>query len=184
MKVILALLLALASLPAFASGTANAVGHSSSDSGAMAATGPITFEGSQQRGTTTAYVTPPIYTAPSAFSLSPYNCGGADTLTVGTPWVGGGTSHAKTMPDCSGQANALLAMKMGMMQVAILRAWCFGTDANRMSYEAAGHICPASATAKGIPGAPVGPKFAVAKTVEPTVRHGTINADGTTTWKD
>lgn len=144
---------------------------SASDAGAMAHN-TVVFEAAEQRGRTTIFATPPIYTAPSTVSMSPYNCGGSDTMTIGTPWGGFGGSSVEELPDCMAQANAVMAWKMNMQDVAILRLWCFGSDANRMAFEASGRACPSSATAKGIPGAPVGPKFAVAPAMTLTGRIG------------
>jgi hypothetical protein len=141
----------------------------------------VTFEGTQYPTTTHNYGTPMIYGAPSAFGFSPSNCGGSDTLTVGTPIGGFAGSHAKPMYDCNVRQDTVMLYQLGLREAAKLRMVCFGSDANRQAYEAAGGVCPATGTAKGIAGAPVGPKFEPAPQVAKTL-YGTINADGTVTY--
>lgn len=139
------------------------------------------FNSAPQRGSTTVYETPPIYTAPSTFGFSQNNCGGSDTATVGTPWLGFGGSKSKEMFDCNNRADTIILYQLGLHEAAKLRMVCFGADANRRAFEAAGGVCPSSATAKGIDGAPVGPKFEPAPQLAMTM-YGHIDKNGKTVW--
>ena len=170
--------------PAFAQSTASSAASTSAQSAAanLGNNQSTTFQGTQVPTTTHNYGTPMIYAAPSAFGFSSNNCGGSDTFTLGTPVAGIGGSHAKPMFDCNVRADTIVLWQLGLREAAKLRMVCFGSDAVRMAYEAAGNVCPSSATAKGVAGAPVGPKFEVAAVVPKTMR-GTINADGSVTWK-
>lgn len=157
-----------------------ALGQSRSDAGAMAATGDITFEAAEQRRRTSVDTTPNVYAPPSMFGGA-NNCGMSDTFGLGITGIGGGASISKESVSCNAREDTAIAAKLGFMNVAQLRFFCFGEEANRMAYEAAGYACPSSATkTKGIEGAPVGPKFAVAPSVQQTFR-GRINPDGTIT---
>lgn len=155
------------------------VGQSASDAGAMASTGAITFEAAEQRRHTTIDTTPNVYAPPSMFGGA-NNCGMSDTLGLGVSGFGIGGSRSSESKACNAREDTAIAAKLGYMDVAQLRFFCFGEEANRMAYEAAGHVCPSSGTAKGIEGAPTGPKFLVAPTVQRTLR-GRINPDGTIT---
>ena len=84
--------------------------------------------------------------------------------------------------NCNTREDTAIWAKLGLMDVATLRFACFGADENRKAFEAAGHVCPSSGTAEGIQGAPVGPEFLVATTL-PRTLHGTINPDGTVTYR-
>lgn len=125
---------------------------------------------------------PATVTPSSGFGWSPQNCGGSDSKTFSTLIGSFGESVAKEMLECNNRQDAILSVQLGMQRVAILRMYCFGSDANRMAYEAAGNVCPSSATAKGIPGAPVGPKI-MATGYVPQTLYGKINADGTITYR-
>lgn len=124
--------------------------NAASDAGAMAQTGAITFEASPQRGHTSVSTTPPVYTAPSAFGFSQENCGVSDTASVSVTGFGFGASKASESTQCNTRRDTATAWNLGMQDVAKMRFFCFGEDANRMAFEAAGHRCPDSATAKGI----------------------------------
>jgi hypothetical protein len=173
----------VAATPAFAGTTASSNASTQAQSAAanMGNNQSTTFEGSHYPTTTHNYGTPMIYTAPSAFGFSQDNCAGSDTMTVGTPFGGIGGSKAKPMFDCNVRQDTRVLWQLGLHKAAMLRMVCFGSDAVRMSYEASGGVCPASGTAKGIPGAPVGPKFAIAQVVPQTMR-GTIQPDGSVKW--
>lgn len=185
MKLIALVTMLALSGTAFAHTTAN----SSASTQAQAASANMgnnqstTFEGTNIPTTTHNYGTPVIYGTPSAFGFSPTNCGASSTKTVGTPWAGFSSSDTHGMFDCNTREDGKLMWQMGMHQAARLRIVCFGSDANRKSFEASGGVCPSSATAKGIPGAPVGPKIMAAPQVAKTL-YGTINADGTITYRD
>jgi len=176
----------VACTPAFAGTTASSMAQTQAASTVsnQGATGNsrVTFEGTQYPTTTHNYGTPMIYGAPSAFGFSPSNCGGSDTLTVGTPIGGFAGSHAKPMYDCNVRQDTVMLYQLGLHQAAKLRMVCFGSDANRQAFEASGGVCPSSATAKGIAGAPVGPRFEVAQVVPKTMR-GTIQPDGQIKWE-
>jgi len=130
----------------------------------------------------TVLAQPSMGTPSSAFGWSPNNCGASTTKTVSTPIVSWGKSDTHGMFECNRLQTASAALHLGLPEVARLVMFCFGADYARMAYEASGHVCPSSATAKGIPGAPVGPKFAVALTVPQTLR-GTFQPNGRIKWK-
>lgn len=161
---------------------AGAVGQSAADAGAMAQTGAITFEAAEQRGHTSVSTTPNVYAPPAMFGGA-NNCMGSNTFGAGVTGFGFGGAIASESDNCNTREDTSISAKLGFMDVAKLRFFCFGEEANRMAYEAAGYACPSSSTAKGIEGAPVGPKFLVAPTVARTM-HGRINADGTITYKE
>lgn len=160
----------------------NAVGQSASDAGAMAQTGAITFEASEQRGHTSVSTTPNVYVAPSMFGPSPENCGNSDSVAASVTGFGFGVSKANESISCNARRDVATAWNLGQQDVARMRFNCFGEDLNRQAFEAVGGSCPSSATAKGIEGAPVGPKFYVAQAMPQTLR-GTIGQDGTVTYK-
>lgn len=181
MKILIATALVLVTTSAFAQTTAtNALGQSAADAGAMAQTGAITFEAAEQRRHSSVSTTPNVYAPPSMFGGA-NNCGSASTFGAGLTGFGIGGSIASESEACNAREDTAVAAKLGYMNVAQLRFFCFGEEANRMAYEAAGYACPSSATkTKGIEGAPTGPKFAVAPQVQQTMR-GRINPDGTVT---
>lgn len=156
----------------------NALGQSKSDAGAMAATGAITFEAAEQRGSVST--TPSVYNAPSMFGYSQNNCGKSDTMAVSVTGFGFGGSVAGESNPCNTRQDVATGWNLGQHDVAKMRFNCFGEGVNRMAFEATGGVCPSSATAKGIEGAPVSAKFAVAPSVAQTF-HGRINADGSVT---
>lgn len=156
-----------------------AVGQAASDAGAFASTGAITFEAAEQRRTQRVHTTPNVYAPPSMFGGA-NNCGQSSTAGISVTGFGVGGSVASESDACNAREDTAIAAKLGYMDVAQLRFFCFGEDSNRMAYEAAGYTCPSSGTAKGIEGAPTGPKFAVAPSVQETI-HMRINQDGTVT---
>lgn len=158
---------------------AGAVGQAASDAGAFASTGAITFEAAEQRRHQSVSTTPNVYAPPSMFGGA-NNCMGSDTLGVSVTGFGLGGSKSSESVNCNTREDTAIWAKLGLMDVATLRFACFGADENRQAFEAAGHVCPESATAEGIEGAPVGPKFAVAPQVQQTQRYR-INPDGTLT---
>lgn len=173
--------LLLASSVAFAqTASSGAVGQSASESGAMAQTGAITFEGSHQRESQRIHTTPHIYAPPSMFGGA-NNCGQSNTVGMGFTGFGFGGAMASESDACNAREDTAVAAKLGYMDVAQLRFFCFGESANRMAYEAAGYECPSSATTPGINGAPVGPQFLQARMPEQPTFRGRINADGTIT---
>ena len=123
---------------------------SSSDSGAIAQTGSIVFEASDPKGHTSVSTTAPVYVPPSAFGFSQNNCGSADTMGVSVTGFGFGGSRVSESASCNTRQDTATAWNLGMQDVAKMRFFCFGEDANRMAFEASGHRCPDSATAKGI----------------------------------
>lgn len=151
-RILLVAALALATSSVFAqSAGSQATGQSASDAGAQAMTGPITFEASQQRGHTSVDTTPTIYTPPSAFGYAPEgNCGKSSSGGAGATGWGFGFSLAGESDPCNGRADTSTAARLGMIDVARMRFFCFGEDRNRMAFEAAGHQCPGSATARGL----------------------------------
>lgn len=179
-RTLIAAALTLACGSAFAQTTdANAVGQARSDSGAMAQTGAITFEAAPQRGHTSVSTTPNVYAPPAMFGGA-NNCGQSNTVGMGFTGFGIGGAVASESDACNAREDTSVAYRLGYQDVAVLRFFCFGEEANRMAFEAAGHVCPSSATTKGIEGAPVGPKFAVAPAVPETIRMR-INQDGSVT---
>lgn len=142
-KLLLALLLAAPVL-----GQAQTVGADAgarSDSGASAATGPITFEASAQRGSINT--TPSVYVAPAV--TSGITCMGSDSVTVGATGFGFGGSSSRESNFCNPREDAAVAFRMGYADVAAMRMFCFGADENRMAFEATGRRCPVTATARG-----------------------------------
>lgn len=146
--------IAVALLSFAAMGTASAQtssiteAKSASDSGAVAHTGAITFEASEQRGHTSVSTTPPVYVAPSMFA--PGTCGMSDTLSASVTGFGIGGSKSKESDYCNARQDTGTAFNLGYKDVAVLRFMCFGTDENRFAYEAAGYTCPEGATAKSL----------------------------------
>jgi len=172
------------SSPVFAGTTASSSAQTQASSAAanMGNNQAVTFTSAQPYQHTRVDTTPSLYAAPSAFGFSPSNCGGSDTAGVGwTGFVIGG-SHAKEMFDCNVRQDVVVLWQLGLHEAAKLRMACFGSDLTRKAFEASGGVCPESATAKGIEGAPEGPKFQVAASL-PETMHGTINSNGTVTWK-
>lgn len=179
-KTLIAISLMLVSGGAFAqTAGSQAIGQSASDAGAFAANGDITFEAAEQRRHSSVSTTPNVYAPPSMFGGA-NNCGNSSTFGAGITGFGIGGSVASESDACNAREDTAIAAKLGYMNVAQLRFFCFGEKANRMAYEAAGYLCPSSATTQGIQGAPTGPKFAVAPSVQQTFR-GRINPDGTIT---
>lgn len=156
-----------------------AVGQAASDAGAFASTGAITFEGSNVPGSQKVHTTPNVYAPPSMFGGA-NNCMGSDTFGVGATGWGFGGSKSSESVNCNTREDTAIWAKLGLMDVATLRFACFGADENRKAFEAAGHVCPSSGTAKGLDEAPVGPAITVAPSVQQTI-HMRINQDGTVT---
>lgn len=152
-----------------------AVGQSASDAGAIASTGAITFEGSPYPDSQRVHTTPSVYTAPAMFGHSSNNCGASDTMALSITGFGIGGAKAGESIRCNTRQDVATAWNLGLQDVAILRFACFGEPENRKAYEASGRACPASATAQGIEGAPVGPQYASA--VNETI-HYRIGPDG------
>lgn len=161
--------------------TSGALGQAASDAGAMAQTGAITFEASEQRRHSSVSTTPNVYAPPSMFGGA-NNCMGSNTFGAGVTGFGIGGSISEESVNCNTREDTAIWAKLGFMNVALLRFACFGSKENRQSYEAGGNACPSSGTAEGIQGAPVGPKFLVAASVAQTM-HGTVNPDGTVTYR-
>lgn len=159
-----------------------ATSGSASDAGAVAHTGAITFEAADPLHSQRVHTTPSVYNAPSMFGYSNNNCGASDTMAVSITGFGIGGSKAGESVRCNTRQDVATAWNLGLKDVALLRFACFGEPENRMAYEAAGNACPSSGTAKGIEGAPVGPKFAVAPAM-PATLHGRVNSDGTVTYR-
>lgn len=186
-KILAGFLLMSAGAIAQAQTTSNSTGHAASDAGAFATTGAVTnnFEAGEQRRHTSVSTTPNVYAPPSMFGGA-NNCMGSDTLGVSVTGIGVGGSKSKESVNCNAREDIAIWSKAGLMDVGLLRFACFGADENRKAYEAAGYVCPASASAKGIEGAPVGPKIAVATPAAPAPRAPTtirmrINQDGSVT---
>lgn len=134
----------------YAAGTnADANSQSASDAGAMAQTGAITFEASDPRRHTSVSTTPSVYIAPSMFGGS-NNCGQSSTAGVSVTGFGIGGSMASESAACNDREDTATAWNLGLQDVARLRFFCFGQDANRKAYEAAGNRCPDGATAQGL----------------------------------
>lgn len=181
-KVFTAVALSLLAGTAYAqTAGSSASSQTRSDSGAFAANGDITFEAADPLHSQRVHTTPNVYAPPSMFGGA-NNCGQSSTMGVGMTGFGIGGSVASESDACNAREDTGIAAKLGYMDVAKLRFFCFGEQANRMAYEAAGYSCPSSGTAKGIEGAPVGPKITVAPSVPQTI-HGRVNADGTVTYK-
>lgn len=147
-KIIVAAILAVAAGTAGAQ-SSNGVGQatSGSEAGANAQTGAITFEAAEQRGRIST--TAPVYTPPSMFGGA-NNCGMSNTIGIGMTGFGIGGSSASESANCNAREDTAIAYKLGMQEVAQMRFFCFGADANRMAYEAVGGRCPIGSTAKGI----------------------------------
>lgn len=143
-RIILAVALALPIVAA--AQTVGADAGAKSDAGAMAQTGAITFEAAQQRGRIDT--TPSVYVAPAV--TSGITCMGSDSATVAVTGFGIGGSSSRESSFCNPREDAAVAFRLGMVDVARMRMFCFGADENRMAYEAAGHRCPVTATARGI----------------------------------
>lgn len=179
-KLFAALLISLATGAVSAQTTEiGSYGQALSDAGASAATGPITFEASEPRSSQRLHTTPSVYVAPSMFGGS-NNCGASDSVAMGFTGFGIGGSRARESAACNAREDTSVIYRLGFADVAQLRFLCFGEPENRMAYEAAGYACPESGTAKGIEGAPVGPKYAIAASVQRT-SYQRINTDGTIT---
>jgi hypothetical protein len=145
-KAIVSLSLALVSGAAFAQSEAISTGKA--DSASMAQTGAITFHSSDPLRHSSVSTTPPVYVAPSM--MAPGTCGMSDTASVSVTGfgIGGSKSHESTY--CNSRQDTSTAWNLGYQDVAAMRFFCFGTDENRMAFEASGYRCPATATAKGI----------------------------------
>lgn len=130
------------------------VGQAASDAGAFASTGAITFEAAEQRRHQSVSTTPNVYAPPAMFGGA-NNCGQSNTVGMGFTGFGIGGAVASESDACNAREDTAIAAKLGFMDVAQLRFFCFGLAENRMAYEAAGYMCPSSGTAKGIEGAPV-----------------------------
>lgn len=180
LTILAAVLFAFSGAAAAQTSSSGAVGQAASDAGAMAQTGAITFEAADPLRSQRVHTTPNVYAPPSMFGGA-NNCMGSDTFGVGATGWGFGGSKSSESVNCNTREDTAIWAKLGFMDVAALRFACFGADENRQAFEAAGHACPSSATAEGIEGAPVGPKFLVAPAVVSTMR-GRINADGTVTY--
>lgn len=131
----------------------NSASHAGSDAGAMAQTGSITFEASEPRSHTRISTTPNVYAPPSMFGGA-NNCGQSDSMALSVTGFGIGGSHASESKNCNAREDTSIAYKLGYKDVADMRFFCFGTDDNRMSWEATGRKCPDTATAKGLPNVP------------------------------
>lgn len=144
-KAIVALSCALVGSTAFAQSEAISTGKA--DSASLAQTGPITFEGSHQRGSINT--TPPVYVAPSM--MAPGTCGMSDTASVSVTGFGIGGSKARIDDGCDARQDTSTAWNLGYREVAAIRFFCFGSDENRMAFESVpGNVCPEGATAKGL----------------------------------
>lgn len=146
-KIILAAILAAFAGTAAAQ-SSNGVGQATSgaEAGAKAMTGPITFGASDPA--TRVSTTPPVYTAPSMFGQG--TCGQSNTFGASITGFGIGGSSASDDPYCNARSDAQAAVFLGLAEVAKVRLFCFGADANRMAYEAAGNACPEGSTAKSL----------------------------------
>ena len=139
--------LSLLSINAYAGSESSS--NSASDAGAIASTGNITFEASEQRKHTSVATTAPVYVAPSMFG-GQNNCGQSSTGGVSITGFGIGGSVASESGSCNTRQDTSTAWNLGLPDVARLRFFCFGEDINRMAYEASGRVCPEGSTAKGI----------------------------------
>lgn len=166
------IILVLCSANAVAASTdSQANSSSASDAGAVAATGAITFEASPQRGHTSISTTPAVYVPPSMFG-GQNNCGMSDTASVSVTGFGFGGSRATESDACNTRQDTATAWNLGLKDVAILRFMCFGEDANRMAYEAAGNRCPEGATAKGLQQTASAPRGRMASQAELAAMYG------------
>lgn len=103
--------------------------------------GNITFGNSKMPDRQRIHTTPNVYTAPSMFGGS-NNCGKSNTLGVGVTGFGIGGSMAGESVACNAREDTATAYRLGYQEVAVVRFFCFGEEANRLAYEAAGHACP------------------------------------------
>lgn len=147
-KTIVALCCALAAGAGHAQSHNAAQSGSQSDSGAVASNGPITFEASAPLRHQSVSSTPPVY-VPSAF-VSPGTCGMTDGGAVAITGFGGGFSKSRESDYCNARQDTATAWNLGYQDVAALRFFCFGSDENRMAFEASGRACPEGSTAKGL----------------------------------
>lgn len=145
-KAIVSLSLALVSGAAFAQ--AEAVSSGKADSASMAQTGAITFHSSDPLRHSSVSTTPPVYVAPSM--MAPGTCGMSDTASLSVTGFGIGGSKARIDDGCDARQDTSTAWNLGYQDVAALRFFCFGSDENRMAFEASGRTCPEGATAKGL----------------------------------
>lgn len=106
--------------------------------------GNITFEGSSQRKNQNISTTPSVYIAPSMFGGS-NNCGQSNTMGVGVTGFGFGGSLAGESDACNAREDTATAYKLGYKDVADMRFFCFGEDANRLAWESTGRTCPSTA---------------------------------------
>ena len=141
-----ATLLAASSVSMAQTTGSNAVGQSAADAGAMAQTGAITFEAGNQRRHTSVSTTPHVYVPPSMFGGA-NNCGTSNSIGIGVTGFGFGGSHASESDACNAREDTTIAARLGYEDVAKLRFFCFGEQANRLAFEAAGYTCPGSAAA-------------------------------------
>lgn len=127
----------------------DATSGAKSDSGAFASTGSITFEAAEQHKRSSVSTVPNVYAPPAMFGGA-NNCGQSSTFGVGVLGGGASAAIASESDSCNDREDTSISYKLGYKEVADLRFFCFGGDKNRMAYEAAGHKCPATATAKGL----------------------------------
>lgn len=127
---------------------ANGTGQATSGSNAGATAGNTNnFAAAEQRGSINT--TPSAYVPPSMFGGA-NNCGYSDSMAFGiTGMVAGGSKAGESVP-CNARQDASVAVALGLAEVARMRFFCFGEDANRKAFEATGYLCPATATAKGL----------------------------------
>lgn len=158
MKRLILLTLAVCSTAAFGQSTttansgADAVGNANADSqsgvmtnqmgqAAQMQMGNITFGNSEAPDHQRVHTTPNVYTAPSMFGGS-NNCGKSNTLGVGVTGFGIGGSMASESVACNAREDTATAYRLGYQEVAVVRFFCFGEEANRLAYEATGRTCP------------------------------------------
>lgn len=181
-KILLAVALTLPLAVSAQTVGSDATSGSASDAGAFASTGDFIINGSEQRRHSSVSTTPNVYIPPSMFGGA-NNCGTSNSIGIGVTGFGFGGSHASESDACNAREDTTMAARLGYEDVAQLRFFCFGEEANRMAYEAAGYVCPSSGTAPGLASAPVGPAIAVAPSVQLSMR-GRINQDGSITYSN
>lgn len=142
--------------------------------------GNITFGDSQVPDNQRVHTTPTIYTAPSVFGGS-NNCGMSNTMSVGVTGFGIGGSMASESVACNAREDTATAYRLGYQEVAVVRFFCFGEEANKLAYEASGRTCPDISLLAGRTTPSVGNGAETVPVQEPRVPEATEPPAGTDT---
>ncbi len=139
--------------------------------------GNVTFGDSQVPDNQRIHTTPTIYTAPSVFGGS-NNCGKSNTMSVGVTGFGIGGSMASESVACNAREDTATAYRLGYQEVAVVRFFCFGEEANKLAYEASGRTCPDVSLLAGRTSPAVGNGAETVPVQEPRVPEATESPAG------